>query len=330
MRRAVPAAAWLVLAVASHAAAQTQVLIISGLGGEPRYSEEFRALSSTLAAALHERFAIPDSDIVWLGEDSVSKAPRFGGQSTKAAIERTVQRFAARATQGSQVVFVLIGHGAGDGAESRISIPGPDVTASDFARLFGRFPAQRIAFLDLTSASGDMIATLSGPGRVVITATKTALERNESHFASYFVEALTKDGADTDKDGRVSLLEAFRYAAAETKRFYDSASHLQTEHAQLDDDGDRQGSGEPTGRTGEGMLARRFFLDGAKYSARAGGNDPRVAALYSERFALEEQVDALRARKKVMTEDAYDDELEKLLVALARKSREIRNLEGRN
>jgi len=328
VRRA--AVACLLLASASFARAQTQVLIISGLGGEARYSQEFNTLSGTLAAALHERFAIPDSDIVWLGEDSVSKAPRFGGQSTKVNVEKVVQRFATRAKPGSQVVVVLIGHGAGDGPESRISIPGPDVTATDFVRLFARFPSQRIAFLDLTSASGDMVATLSAPGRVIITATKTALERNESHFAAFFTDALTKDVADTDKDGRVSLLEAFRYAAAETKRFYDSASHLQSEHAQLDDDGDRQGSGEPTGRSGEGMLARRFFLDAGKYAAHAGGNDPRIAGLYSERFALEEQIETLRGRKKVMTPEAYDDELEKLLVSLARKSREIRMLEGRN
>src|SRR5579862_4448189 len=201
---------------------QTQVLIISGLGGELKYSQAFRELSSRLATALHERFAIPDSDIVWLGEDSTSRMAHFGGQSTKVNVERAVARFASRAQPGTQVVFVLIGHGAGEGPESRLSIPGPDVSAADFERLFARFPSQRIAFLDLTSASGDVIGTLSAPNRVIVTATKTALERNESHFAQFFVDALSKDGADTDKDGRVSLLEAFRYATAETKRYYEN------------------------------------------------------------------------------------------------------------
>lgn len=321
--------AGLLIAGASRLQSQTQVLIISGLGGEPKYSQAFGELSSRLATALHARFDMPDSDIVWLGEDSASKAPHFSGQSTKINVERAVQRFASRAQPGAQVVFVLVGHGAGEGPESRLSIPGPDVSAAEFQRLFARFPTQRIAFLDLTSASGDVIETLSAPNRVIITATKTALERNESHFARFFVDALAKDGADTDKDGRVSLLEAFRYAAAETKRFYENAGHLQTEHAQLDDDGDKQGTAEPTGRSGDGLLARRFFLDGAKYVARGAGNDPRIGPLYSERFALEEQIDALRGRKKLLTAEAYDDELEKLLVALARKSREIRALEGR-
>jgi hypothetical protein len=312
------------------ARAQTSVLVVSGLGGEPRYSKAFTDLSIALTRALHERFGIPEADITWLGEDSVSKAPHYGGISTKANIERAVQGIVAKAKPGGQVVFVLIGHGAGEGAESRISIPGPDITATEFAAIFARLPGQRIAFLDLTSASGDMIATLSGPNRVIITATKTALERNESRFAQFFVDALVKDGADTDKDGRVSLLEAFRYAERETKRAYENDSKLMTEHAQIDDDGDKQGTAEPTGRTGDGMFARRFFLDIGKFGARVAANDPRLGPLYSERFALEEQIDVLKQKKAAMTPTAYDDELEQLLVALARKSREIRTLEGRS
>ena len=47
------------------------------------------------------------------------------------------------------------------------------------------------------------------------------------------------------RDGRVSLLEAYRYAVTETKRYYDDQGRLQTEHAQLDDDGDKKGTAEP-------------------------------------------------------------------------------------
>jgi hypothetical protein len=162
----------------------------------------------------------------------------------------------------------------------------------------------------------------------VITATKTAFERNESRFAEFLTNALTKDGADTDKDGRVSLLEAFRYAAAETKRLYESESKLLTEHAQLDDDGDKVGTADPTGRSGDGMLARRFFLDAGAVAARAA-SDPRLAALYADRFKLEEQVDSLKRAKATVTADAYAAQLEAALVALSRKAREIRVLEGR-
>jgi hypothetical protein len=169
---------------------------------------------------------------------------------------------------------------------------------------------------------------LSAPNRVIITATKSAFERNESLFARFFVDALTQDVADTDKDGRISLLEAFRYAIIETKRVYDNDSRLQTEHAQLDDMGAKSGVDTPDGRSGEGVLARRFFLDGA-FVARAGANDPQLASLYQDKFALEDQIDALRTKKTSMTSDAYDDALEDLLVRLARKAKSIREIEGR-
>src|SRR5262249_33195258 len=159
----------------------------------------------------------------------ISKRPRYAGQSTKVNVERALGQLATRAGAGDQIVLVLIGHGSGDGADTKISIPGPDLSASDFARLLSRFTTQRVAFINLTSASGDMLPLLAGPNRVIITATKSSFERNESHFAQYFVDALTKDVADTDKDGRISLLEAFRYAAVETKRVYESDSRLQTE-----------------------------------------------------------------------------------------------------
>jgi hypothetical protein len=309
--------------------AQTRVVIVSGLGGEAKYSTEFAEEAGGLATALHDRFSVPDSNVLWYGEDSISRAPHFRGQSTKANVEKAILAIAAKAEPSSQFVLVLIGHGAGEGADTRISIPGPDLDAADFARLLAAFPTQRVAFINLTSASGDMIPVVAGANRVVITATKTAFERNESHFGEYFVQALTKDGADADKDGRVSLLEAFRYAALETKRYYDNATLLQSEHAQLADGGSTQGTGDPTGRAGDGALARRFFLDAGKIATLAAGNDPKLSVLYGEEYALQEQVDQVRSRQGQMTADAYDAALEPLLISLARKAREIRVLEGR-
>lgn len=308
--------------------AQTHLVIVSGLGGEKKYSDSFNSISSALADAAIRKFGIPDSDVVWLGEDSVSKAPHFKGQSTKANVERVIGQIALRAGPGDQVAIVLIGHGSGDGDDSKISIPGPDLTTRDFAQLLGKFPTQKVAFVNLTSASGDMLPLLAAQNRVIITATKSSFERNESIFARYFVDALTKDGADTDKDGRVSLLEAFRYASVETKRVYDTDTRLQTEHAQLEDMGAKAGTDAPDGRTGEGVLARRFFLDGS-FATRAGANDPQLAALYKDKFSIEDEVDQLRAKKTTMSADAYDDALEALLVQLARKAKTIREIEGR-
>lgn len=288
--------------------AQTQLLIVSGIGGDPKYTQEFGQLSGALAKAASDRAGLPDSAITWLGENGSPKSPWYRGVSSRANLGQVLQRLAS--TGNAPLVVILIGHGSGEGPETRVSLPGPDMTAADFAGALAKFGTRPVAFLNLASASGDMLELLAAPSRVVMTATKSAFERNESQFVRYFVDALALDGADTDKDGRVSLLEAFKFAEAETKRFYENETRLATEHAQMAD---------------EGMLAGRFFLSSG--AAGAGPASGRLAELFRERNALDEQIQALKAKKGTMAAAAYDSELEKLLVALAQKSREIRDLE---
>jgi hypothetical protein len=291
--------------------AQTQLVIVSGLGGDPKYTAQFGELSNALAQAARDRARLSDSSIVWLGDTAAPVAAKsrwFRGASTRVNVDQLIARLAARPAS-EQVVLVLIGHGSGEGPETRISLPGPDITAADFARMLARLGNRRVAFLNLTSASGDMLPVVVGPNRVVMTATKSAFQRNESQFARFFVDAFAKDGADTDKDARVSLLEAFKYAEVETKRYYETDGKLSTETAQIAD---------------ESRLANRFFLTAGAASAAATG---RLAALYQERSVLDDQIQALRGKKSSMTSDAYDNELEAILLQLARKSREIRQLE---
>lgn len=300
------------LHLAAAVGAQTQLVIISGIGGDPRYTRQFGELSASLAQAAKDRARVADTSIVWLGDTSSSRNRWFRGPSTRANVEQTLNRLAARSGN-DPLVLVLIGHGSGEGAETRISLPGPDVTAADFARMLDRFGTRRVAFVNLTSASGDMLPVLASQNRVVITATKSSFQRNESQFGRFFVDAFAKDGADTDKDGRVSLLEAFRYAEAETKRYYETDNKLSTETSQIAD---------------AGQLASRFFLSGGGVAASGGvAATGRLATLYGERTALDERIQALKRRKSSMTMDAYDNELETILLELARKSREIRTLE---
>jgi len=289
---------------------QTQLLIISGVGGDPQYVQSFASLSTSLAQAAHDRGGVPDSAIAWYGEAAAAKSKWYRGASTKENVERAIAALAQHKTVNEQVVIVLIGHGSGEGADTRISLPGPDITAAQFSSLVTQLTPRPVAFVNLTSASGDMLPVLMAKNRVVLTATRSAFERNESHFARFFVDAFAKDGADTDKDGRVSLLEAYTYAQAEVKRFYEVDGRLATEHSQIADND---------------QLARRFFLVG-RGSARAS-DDPKLASLYADRFSLDEKIQELKKKKATMTADAYDDALEQLLLELARKAREIRQLE---
>ena len=139
-------------------------------------------------------------------------------------------------------------------------------------------------------------------------------------FPEYFVAALGDASADLDKDGRISVLEAFSAASRQVKQSYERAGQLPTERAVLDDNGDRVGKwagGEGT----DGAAAARTFLDGQEAQMPA---DPALAELFQRRAALEAQVDDLRARKPLMSAEEYAKEFERVMINLARVSREIR------
>jgi len=327
-------AAALVLApgVARAQSGRARVLIVSGVAGEPQYADEFFKQATTMIDALKTRFGVPDSDIVYLAENPARDAARIKAASTKENIERELAALGARSKTGDVLFVMLIGHGSGDGTTSKFAIPGPDITANDFARVLDGIGGPMIAVVNTTSASGGFIAALSGPNRVIATATKSDMERNETRFATYFIQAYAADVADADKDGRVSVLEAFDYARREVARVYESENHLLTEHAQLDDNGDKKGTAAPDAKSEDGALARRVFLGGRAGSvaaaAHAASNDPRVATLEREKDSIETKIDSLRRRKASMDSTAYEKALEDLLVRLAEKNKAIRDAAG--
>jgi hypothetical protein len=296
------------------------VLVVTGLSGEPSFAASFTAAGGALIEAACGPWGVTDSSVVWLAENPAHDRQRIAGRSTRGAIDTAFTRLAARSRPGDVVAVVLIGHGSNEGADSRLSVPGADPTAADYARWLDRLQGRTVVAVIAASGSGDFLPVLARPGRIVITATRSSSERNESLFGSRFAHGLASLEADSDKDGKVSVLEAFGYAQREVAAAYQADGRLQTEHAQLDDDGDGRGTAEP-GRDGstDGALARRVAFGRA-----AAVNDPRVATLLTERRALETQVEVLRRRKDSMTESAYLAELERLLVAIAERTQAIR------
>jgi hypothetical protein len=311
---------------AAQDAPRAHLLIISGASGEPRFAEQFHQLASALRGAATMRFGVPDSLIIWLAESTERDPGLITGRSTREGIIQSVGRIAARARPGDQVLVLLLGHGTSDGSVSRFNIPGADITDADFDSLLDQLSGQVVALVNATSASGDFVKPLSGRNRVVITATKSGFERNETLFGTHFVAAYTSDGADADKDGRVSLLEAFTYARREVQRVYESTNRLQTEHAMLDDDGDGAGRADPGEQGPDGRVARGFHLQPAAGLSATAAADPRAATLLARQTRLQAQIDSLRLVKSSMSEAAYQKALEDLLLELSETASALRAL----
>ena len=317
-------------------AQQTHLLVITGLGGDPEYTQQFHQWATTLIDAARTRYEVPSEGITYLGEKPDLAPDLIADRSTRENVEAAIQSIADRASSGDHVVIVFFGHGSFTDA-ARINLPRRDLSAEEFASLLDKLDGQQVTFVNTASASGPFVERLSGSGRTVMTATKTGGERNASIFGGYFVDAFSdgEEEADQNKDRRVSMLEAFTYARARVVQSYEAEGLLTTEHALLDDNGDGQGSDEPdplSGEAADGLVARTlFFTSGVgRRTDTAFPDDPALQALYQERQELETRVDDLRRIRGAADPDQYQTELETLMIELALKSREIRELESAN
>lgn len=301
MRQVWAQIALLALAVPAHAA--SYFIIVAGLGGEPDYEQRFTSAANDL------------DRIFKAASSSAHVATLTGGQATAAQMKQALEAVARDAKPDDDFALILIGHGSFDGVEYKFNLVGPDITASEIAAACDRIAARRQLIVDTTSASGGAVPALERPGRAIIAATKSGMEKNATVFARYWVEALQDPGADTDKSESVSAMEAFTYATRKTAAFYEAQKRLATEHAVFND----VGRGEPVREAGEGegILLASFTLlrfGGAQQAAF----DPARRALLEKKEELEQRVDTLKYQKAAMDPSDYKKQLTAALVELAK------------
>ncbi|HZW32216.1 MAG TPA: hypothetical protein VFF52_16005 [Isosphaeraceae bacterium] len=294
------------------------VVIVVGASGTPEYASEFRRWADQWTAAAEKAGA----ESIRIGLDQ----PVGGTDRDRLS---TVVREKAQAAVREPVWIVLIGHGTYDGREAKFNLRGPDVSDLELAQWLEQ--AQRpVVVLDCASASAPFLNRLSGENRIVVTATKSGHETNSARFGQYLAEAIADPQADLDKDGQVSLLEAFLTASHRVEEYYKTRSQLATEHALLDDNGDRLGTPADWFR---GVRATRRAKDGAALDGLRAHQlhlilSERERAIPAEvrrhRDQIERSIAALRDQKARLAEEEYYDRLEKLMVELGRLYRDAR------
>ncbi len=317
------------LAPTAGGAQETHLVTVVGLGGGPEYTATFFGWGATITNAARDRYGISAANSILLSEDEGDPAPS-AGEARREAVQAAIRDVARRAGPQDRVLIVLIGHGSFREDEARFNIPGPDLTAAEWSSLLDELGGRQVALVNAASASGPFVQMLAGPDRTVISATKTGRQRNETVFGQYFAQAFEGDAADLDKDGGMSLLEAFTYATSEVARHYSEGNLLQVENAVLDDNGDGVGSEEPAIDGEDGARAASFIF----LPVQALELTPEMQAdsvlvrLIGERAALERQIAQLRSRRAEIDPETYDLQLEDLLVELALKNREVDTRRG--
>ncbi len=306
----------------SHAAPSdppTLVLVV-GAPGEPLYATNFVDQATQWQALAGKAGA----RVVTIG--GATETIPAGEPEDRARLAETLR---GMADGESPVWLVWIGHGTFDGKEAWFNLRGPDVSATEIAGWLKTIQ-RPLVVIQAASASGTFLPALSGTNRVVITATRSGTEQNATRFGSAFVEALGTPAADLDVDQQISLLEAFLFAARSVSDRYRGEGRLQTEHALLDDTGDRQGT-PPTwyrglqpiqkpkdGRAIDGPQAHRITLVPSPFEASLS---PEFRA---GRASIESRIAELRNRKASLAPADYDRDLEALLRELATLYRQLR------
>ena len=300
----------------AFAQSSSHLLVIVGLAGDPEHGELFKKWGSTLASSATEKLGVPKENVTLLADAS----------ATRDGVVKAFGELAGKAEGDDTVLIVLFGHGTFSNKVAKFNLTGPDMTPQDFEPLLAKLKSKRVVFADTTSASGPFVEALSGPGRVIVAATRTGGEMFAPLFGGPFVEAFTNDAADTDHDGKISVLEAFEYAKKTVATSYQQEGLLPIEHAILDDNGDKEGSLEPGRQAKDGRSAAVLALGSMRKQA-APANE-KLRGLYAERQAIERRIEGLKLLKSGMDPAKYTQELEKLATELALKAREIRAAEG--
>lgn len=291
--------------------AESSALILRGVAGDPEHEEKFAKWTAGTQKALIDKFGFSQDRVLVL----VDK------QTAQAEIQKAFVTLKQQLKPQDTFFLFMIGHGSGEEGVYKFNIFGPDYTADDYNKLLATLNVGKIVIVAATPSSGAALDKFAGKNRVIVTATRSGQEGNDVVFYDYFLEALQGTAADEDKDQKISVWEAFKYAVNGTERFYKEEGRLATEHPQISDNGTEKTDAkakEPP------LLARTtsFVVDRPIVSS-----DPKMAALLNERKAIEQKIEQLQINKNSMPAADYEKQREDLLVQLALKNQEIKQQE---
>ena len=281
-------------------AADDYLILVSGLGGDPDFQEAF----DEQAAQLHEA-------ALSLGIDESRAILLSGEEATKENILSSLANL--NSASDDLVQLHLIGHGSFDGNQYKFNIPGPDITALELAEALNAVPASQMVAV-MTSASGAAMERLRADNRLVITATKSGLQKNASVFSRFWAEGANRSQADLNKNEIVSISELYAYAAEGVTNYYEAEGLIASEASLFE--------GQENLDPDLFNMARVGKLANASLSASA-------EVLIAERANVEVRLSELSERRQTLTDDQYFSELQDLMLELGLLQQQIdRELEA--
>ena len=277
----------LTVTAASTALAEEHIIILSGLGGEAGFQQAFDEQAQQIQESALS-LGLSESQVILLQNDDASK-------------ENILSAIASLNTDSDDLIQLhIIGHGSFDGSQYKFNIPGPDVTDSELANALNTQPAKQMVAV-MTSASGAAMESLQADNRLVITATRTGLQKNVSVFSRYWAEGSNRSNVDLNKNEIVSIDELYNYTLERVTDYYESENLIASEASLIEGQ--------------DNIDADLFSLARIGQLANASVSD-EVEALLAERTEVEVKLSELSDRRQDLTEDEYFGELQNLMLEL--------------
>ena len=282
--------ALLTLLAPASVSAQNYAVVVSGLGGESQFTDQFAKTGKAVFESL-QSLDVQDDRVVYLGESA-----------TRDTILSAIDDIASRINQDQHSVFslYLIGHGNADSSGWRFNVSGPDITTEDLIVALNPVKASTQLVVLAASSSGAALDILAQPQRVVVSATKSGGENNAVKFPQFLEQALRVSDADYDRNEILTIAEVFRYVQNQTVQYYEQEKLIAPEHARL---------------KGDNAADIPVSLLGSLQNAT---DDPVVASLLAERLLLEGSFKKLTSAKSTLSSTDYYAQLEQLLLKIAR------------
>lgn len=237
-------------------------VVLCGHPGDEAHVELFRGSVEKIRTGLTTQYQfLPENIHVFMGEDADSEAgddrdvadeksettdiSAATMPATKEVIAAELQILKGQMTVDDSLFVIVSGHTYFENNLAWYNLHGPDIQQKEFATLFEGLPAREQVFFITIPCSGYYIRTLSRPGRVIITATESDLEVNETlcpHVLADMLSAAPLAEWDLDSDKHLSLFEFYIALCRAVADRYIDETLIATEHAQLDDNADGKGS----------------------------------------------------------------------------------------
>lgn len=289
------AAALLCVLPAGAALAASQVLVVSGIGGEAEFETRFAEWSQKVATASASITGDP------------KRVVRLSGAGARRdAVLAAMKTATDSLVAGDQFTLVLLGHGTFDGTEYRFNLPGDDITGTELLAALDRMPSTVPQLVvNATSTSGAVADKWAKPHRLVITSTKSGGQRNAPKFGGFWADALSSSEADLDKDGTLTAKEAYEYATRKVADAYKADAAIATENARI-------GGAEPA----------RFVVARIGVAAMFA-SDAQLSEMRGQQGVITGRLAELRALKGQLSQDEYYNRIEPVLVEMARVGERI-------